>query len=376
MTDTITGLDLTKRLIAFDTINPPGNEAECFKYLASLLEPAGFDLTWHDWRPDRPNLIARLPATEATSRAPLVFSGHLDTVPLGQAKWSVDPFAGEVRDGRLYGRGTSDMKAGVAAFVVAALRLADVAERHAEIQLIITSGEETGCEGAVALAASNLLADCAALVIAEPTDNRALCGHKGALWMSLVHEGVTAHGSMPDKGRNAIFAAVESIERLRGHDFGVKPHQVMGAPTLNIGNMQAGLNVNSVPDLARVGVDIRSVVGQKNAEIRADLQRLLGDEVRLEPLTDMDNVYTDFDDPWMKSAFAVTEEILGAEPEVATATYFTDASVLKPAMGNPPTLIMGPGAMAMAHQTDEYCEVALLDPCIDVYTRLGRDHIA
>ncbi len=376
MSDTITGFELTKRLIAFDTINPPGDEADCIKYLADLLEPAGFELTWHDWCPNRPNLIARLPATEAAARAPLVYSGHVDTVPLGHATWSVDPFQGEEKDGRLYGRGSTDMKSGVAAFVVAALQLAELPVRRAEIQLIITAGEETGCEGAQALAESGRLGDAAALVIAEPTDNRALCGHKGALWMNLVHEGVTAHGSMPDKGRNAIFAAVETIERLRGHDFGIKPHQVMGGPTLNVGNMNAGLNVNSVPDLARVGVDIRSVVGQTNAEIRADLQRLLGDHVRMEPLTDMDNVYTDFEDPWLKSVFEVTEEILGTEREVATATYFTDASVLKPAMGNPPTLIMGPGAMSMAHQTDEYCEVALIDPCIAVFERLGRDHIA
>lgn len=72
----------------------------------------------------------------------------------------------------------------------------------------------------------------------------------------------------------------------------------------------------------------------------------------------------------------MTEEILGTEREVATASYFTDASVLKPAMGNPPTLIMGPGAMSMAHQTDEYCEIALINPCIVVFERLGRDHIA
>ncbi|MEI4264334.1 M20/M25/M40 family metallo-hydrolase, partial [Roseovarius sp. D0-M9] len=258
MSDTITGLELTKRLIAFDTINPPGNEADCIKYLADLLEPAGFELTWHDWRPNRPNLIARLPATEAAARAPLVYSGHVDTVPLGHATWSVDPFQGEEKDGRLYGRGSTDMKSGVAAFVVATLRLAELPVRRAEIQLIITAGEETGCEGAQGLAESGLLGEAAALVIAEPTDNRALCGHKGALWMNLVHEGVTAHGSMPDKGRNAIFAAVETIERLCGHDFGIKPHQVMGGPTLNVGNMNAGLNVNSVPDLARVGVDIRS----------------------------------------------------------------------------------------------------------------------
>ncbi|MGR3570719.1 M20 family metallopeptidase [Brevirhabdus sp.] len=376
MNDTISGLELTRRLIAFDTINPPGDEAECFSYLADLLAAAGFELTWHDWRPNRPNLIARLPATEAAARAPLAFSGHLDTVPLGQATWSVDPFAGEEKEGRLYGRGAADMKSGVAAFVIAALRLAAQPVRRAEIQLLVTAGEETGCEGAQGLVASGLLQDAHALVIAEPTDNRALCGHKGALWMNLVHEGVTAHGSMPEKGRNAIFAAVESIQRLRGHDFGITPHQVMGGPTLNIGNMKAGLNVNSVPDRACVGVDIRSVVGQTNEAIRSDLRRLLGDGVVLETLTDMDNVYTDFDDPWLDSVFDVAEELLGSEREVATATYFTDASVLKPAMGNPPTLIMGPGAMAMAHQTDEYCEIARIEPCIEVFERLCRDHVA
>lgn len=200
-------------------------------------------------------------------------------------------------------------------------------------------------------------------------------GHKGALWLSLVHRGVTAHGSMPEKGRNAILAACASIETLRGFDFGVTAHPVMGGPSLNVGTMSAGMNVNSVPDLARVGVDIRSTVGQSNAGIRDALAAALDDGVEIATLTDMDHVYTDPDDPWMKRVFATVAEVTGTAPEIETATYFTDASVLKPAMGDPATLIMGPGAMAMAHQTDEYCETALMDPCIEVFTRLGRAHI-
>ncbi|NHQ74839.1 M20 family metallopeptidase [Roseovarius gahaiensis] len=375
MTD-LTGLDLTRKLIAFNTISPPGDEAECARFIADLLETAGFQIAWHDWQPNRPNLIATLPATEEMARGAIVYSGHLDTVPLGQVDWSEDPFAGEIKDGRMYGRGTSDMKSGVAGCIMAGLALAQEPVRRAEVKLIFSAGEETGCEGVLALAEHpDLLGTCDALVVAEPTDNRPFIGHKGALWMSLVHKGVTAHGSMPEKGKNAIFAACASIDVLRGFDFGVEAHPVMGGPSLNVGNMSAGLNINSVPDLARVGVDIRSTVGQSNAQIKAQLGALLGDDVDIEPMTDMDHVYTDPDHPWMQQAFSVVEEVTGQRPEVGTATYFTDASVLKPAMGDPATLIIGPGAMAMAHQTDEYFETALMDPCVEVFTRLGRLHI-
>ena len=265
MTD-MTGLDLTRKLIAFNTINPPGNEFDCATFLADILERAGFEIKLHDWQSQRPNLIATLPATESPARDAIVYSGHLDTVPLGQARWTVDPFAGEVKNGRLYGRGTSDMKSGVAACVMAGLALAREPVRRAEVRLILSAGEETGCEGVLALAERpDILGTCEALIVAEPTDNRPFVGHKGALWLQLVHRGVTAHGSMPDKGVNAIFAACKSVEALRGFDFGVTPHPVMGGPSLNIGNMMAGMNINSVPDLALVGVDIRSTVGQSNA---------------------------------------------------------------------------------------------------------------
>lgn len=373
----LTGLDLTRKLIAFNTINPPGHEFDCATFLAEILEPAGFQIKLHDWQSQRPNLIATLPATEPAARDAIVYSGHLDTVPLGQADWTVDPFAGELKNGKLYGRGTSDMKSGVAACVLAGLALAREPVRRAEVRLILSAGEETGCEGVLALAERpGLLGTCEALIVAEPTDNRPFVGHKGALWLQLVHKGVTAHGSMPDKGVNAIFAACRSVEALRGFDFGVTPHPVMGGPSLNVGNMTAGMNINSVPDLALVGVDIRSTVGQSNADIKTQLADLLDDNVQIVPVTDMDHVYTDPDTPFMQQVFSVVADVSGTAPEVGTATYFTDASVLRPVMGNPATLIMGPGAMAMAHQTDEYCDTALIDPCIAVFTRLGQRHIA
>ena len=115
-------LELTRALVAFNTINPPGNERSCAEHLGHLLEAGGFSISYHEFADTRTSLVARIGGSSDTK--PLCFTGHLDVVPLGGAPWSVDPFAGEIDDGKLYGRGTSDMKSGVAAFVVAAIRLA------------------------------------------------------------------------------------------------------------------------------------------------------------------------------------------------------------------------------------------------------------
>ncbi|WP_366655261.1 M20 family metallopeptidase [Fodinicurvata sp. EGI_FJ10296] len=377
MTTAPSGLTLTRDLLAFDTVSPPGNERPCVEHIAGLLKPAGFDLAFHEFAPGRPSLVATLPADGPADRAPIAYSGHVDTVPLGRAPWSVDPFAGEVRDGRLYGRGSSDMKSGVAACVLAGLALSQRSGRRADVVLVISAGEETGCEGVMHLARTpGALPQLGALVVAEPTDNRPMVGHKGALWLTLGFEGVTAHGSMPEKGDNAIFKACAAVTKLQQFAFGVSPHPVMGGLSLNVGTMSAGLNINSVPDSAEIGVDIRTVVGQTNAEARMQLDAVLEGAARFTTLTDMDHVYTDPETPWMQRAFELWAQDFGRSPSVETATYFTDASVLKPACGNPPTLIMGPGPMAMAHQTDEYCDVDAIDACTDYFVRLGLDHVA
>ncbi|MDX1500709.1 MAG: M20/M25/M40 family metallo-hydrolase, partial [Woeseiaceae bacterium] len=115
--------EITQRLIQFNTINPPGDERECTRYLGAMLEDAGFQVSFFEYGEGRTSLIARLAGSG--TRPPICFGGHVDVVPLGLAPWSVEPFAGEIRDGKLYGRGSSDMKSGVAAFVHAGLGLAE-----------------------------------------------------------------------------------------------------------------------------------------------------------------------------------------------------------------------------------------------------------
>ncbi|HLS59289.1 MAG TPA: M20 family metallopeptidase [Paracoccaceae bacterium] len=370
-------VEIAQRLIRFDTINPPGRERPCLDWVASLLAPAGFEIAWQEIGEDRANLIARLPATAAAARPPLVLSGHVDTVPLGAAAWSVPTHEGLIEGGRLWGRGASDMKSGVAACIAAGLEAAEWPERRADLRLILSAAEETGCEGVLALVRErSLLGEAGAMVVAEPTDNRPLLGHKGALWLRLHHRGVTAHGSSPELGRNAIFAACESIARLRSLDFGVAEHEVMGRPSLNIGTLHGGLNVNSVPDHAALGVDIRTVAGQTNASVRERVAEAVGGEIEIEILTDMAPVFTPADDPWMAEARTIASEITGAPADAATARYFTDASVLKEAFGHPPTLIMGPGPAALAHQTDEWCDVAAIGACARAFAEIARRYLA
>src|SRR5262245_47091312 len=366
-----TSAELTQELVRFRTINPPGDERACAERLASMLEDAGFAIDLTPFGEGRAQLVARIGA--ASGKPAIGFTGHLDTVPLGAQPWSVDPFAAEILDGKLYGRGSSDMKSGVAAFVAACVALADKLAGTAGAVLLITAGEETGFTGAADLASTRTpLPQVGALVVAEPTGNHALVGHKGALWLEAVTTGVTAHGSMPEKGVNAVHKAARAITALQDFDFNFARHDVLGRPTLNVGTIHGGLNINSVPDRTAIGIDIRTIPGQSHAKIRDQLASYPGDEVALSKLLDAESVWTSPDDPWIGGVFRITREVAGFGEEIAAAPYFTDASVLTPAIGSPPTAVIGPGELALAHQTDEFCFVARIEEATEIYSRMIR----
>lgn len=350
----VDALRLTQALLRFNTINPPGAEEPCARHIGGILEQAGFRVTYHPMGAGRANLVATIGGQDAV--APIVFTGHIDIVPLGAAPWSHDPFAGETDGGRLYGRGSSDMKSGVAAFVAAAVELAPHLARSPGVSIVITAGEETGCEGAFQLVSTpGALGRAGAVVVAEPTGNFPYVGHKGAFWLKARTRGVTAHGSMPEKGVNAVYKAARAVTCLEHFHFPNEPHPMMGQGTLNVGTFAGGLNINSVPDQAEIGIDMRTVPTQRHSTIRDQLQAALGAGVELDTLLDVESVYTEPQNEWVQNVFDVMQPYLGTRPEPKTATYFTDAAALKPAYGHPPTVILGPGEPQMAHQTDEYC---------------------
>ena len=371
MNGSLEPVELTRTLVAFDTINPPGEERPCAEHLGRLLEDAGFSVSYHEFAPRRTSLVARISGTSETP--PLCFTGHIDTVPLGAAPWTVDPFAGEISDGRLYGRGTTDMKSGVAAFVVAAVRLGRELAARPGVILVITAGEETGCEDAYHLAGlGDVLGEAGAIVVAEPPSNQPWIGHKGTIWLTARTTGVTAHGSMPEHGVNAVYKAAEAIGKLEDFDFNIARDAILGKPTLNVGTVHGGININSVPDRAEIGIDIRTTPGQDHATVRSDISRYLGDDVELEAIVDVGGVLTDPANEWMQEVFDIMSGILESRPETQAASYFTDASALAPAYGGVPTVILGPGEAAMAHQTDEYCVVDRIGEAVEAHTEIAR----
>ncbi|MDR1854988.1 MAG: M20 family metallopeptidase [Azoarcus sp.] len=366
-------VELTRALVRMNTVNRDGqgDETPCIEHLAALLRPAGFACRIVEFAPRRASLVARLGGDPA--RPALAFTGHVDVVPLGAAPWRHDPFGAEIVDGKLYGRGSSDMKSGVAAFVAAVLAEADAIAAGAGVVLIVTAGEESGCEGAIDVARrpelNEMLANVGALVVAEPTGNRPLAAHKGALWLRARASGTTAHGSMPERGDNAIYKLAPALLALRDFDFGVAEHALMGRPTLNVGLIQGGLNINSVPDAAHFTLDIRTVAGQDHAALRQRLQTLLGPQIALEDVLDTASVFTDPQHPWMRF---VTELCTPGEAPGSVA-YFTDAAILRARLDDAPTVILGPGEAHMAHQTDEYCLVERIVAATGFYRRILAD---
>jgi len=348
-------IELAQKLIRFNTVNPPGNEREIAEYCGTLLSNNGFNVKYYKYDKNRLNLVAEIGLSEEAF--PIVLSGHLDVVPLGQKEWTVDPFAAVIKDGKLFGRGACDMKGGVAAIITSAIKSANTQLPKGGIRIILSSSEEDGCKGIRHLADSENLGNARAVVVAEPTDNLPICGHKGALYLWVRTFGVTAHSSMPDKGVNAIYKAARAITKIENYKFDVEVDPILGMPTINIGVVQGGLNINSVPDKAEFSIDVRSTTKINHSELLSKLEQILGDEFIIETLIDRKPVFTDVESNFVKSV----DRVIGidrANNNIPKALpYVTDASILQEIYKGVPTIILGPGKAAMAHQTDEYCEV-------------------
>jgi succinyl-diaminopimelate desuccinylase len=362
---------LTQTLLRFDTVNPPGQERACARHAGALLEQWGFRVDYHEYAEGRTSVIAR--AGGADSKPPLCLTGHIDTVALGSAAWTRDPFAGETDGDRLYGRGSSDMKAGVAAMLLAARNLAEKLPGTPGVVLVLTAAEEGGCVGSQHLVRTQLLGKAGAMVVGEPTSNYPLVGHKGSLKFHAKFRGVSAHGSMPELGVNAIYKAAKAVSRLEDFDFGVKPHPVMGGPTMNVGTIEGGQGVNMVPDEASIGVDIRTVAGMDHKALLSRLKDLLGKETEVDVFSDMNAVWTEPQAEWIQRVFDICARHLGARPAAKTATYNTDAGNLLKAYAGAPTVVLGPGEARLAHQTDEYCSMARIGESVAIYEAIIRD---
>ncbi len=362
---------LARDLIAANSENPPGREAEAARVLREHLEAYGI-ASRQIGSSRRPNLVF---FSHEGRTGPLVLHGHLDTVPAGpKEQWEHDPFAGEVVGGRLYGRGACDMKGPVAS-LAEALVLYVESGASTPLTVLATADEESGCSGAEEVAKSGVLSGVQFGVCAEPTDLDVFVGEKGMLWTRVVAVGRAAHASRPEEGVNAIELCIAALRVLTGERYSYEPSELMGSPTVNVGRIRGGVKINVVPDRCEAEVDMRLVRGQTLdgvlSEMRARLSDAgLGDTVRVEYVHGKPAVITPLDSPIVQVASQAVKSIIGRSPGLCAAPYGTDCSVLQPKIGII-NVICGPGSIEQAHQPNEFVSIDDLVTATKVYVRVA-----
>lgn len=369
---------LARDLIRFPSVNPPGNERAAAEFLGDTMRALGLDVELQTLAPDRANVIGRL---RGRGEGHLVFTGHLDVVPPGGQSWNHDPFAAELIDGRIYGRGSADMKGGVASMVAAVGALARSGfTPSADIIIAATAGEEAGMIGAEDMVKRRSLTGSRYLVVGEPSDLDVFIGEKGVLWLDIVAHGRTGHGSMPWLGINAVSYLARLIPLLEAYPFPFTESPLLGKPTLSVNVFSGGNKTNVVPDLARLSVDMRTVPGQDHDDLVGRVQSLAttlageyNSELRaeVELIQDKPPLETDRGNTLVDAAIAAVTSVLDTPPAVGGVTYGTDAACFCSGF-NIPMVICGPGAPGMAHQPDESVEVSQLVQAAHIYAALAR----
>ena len=351
----MTAADIASELVRIPSVNPDGDpgttqtgEAACAKWLAEFLSAAGAEVELREVLPGRPNVVARFPS-DRSGKPRILFAPHTDTVSV--TGMTIEPFSGEVRDGKLFGRGASDTK-GPMASMLWALKEAGpmVPSLPYEIWFAGLMGEEAGQHGAKALSAQEKFAF---VIAGEPTGMNIVHAHKGSAWLSLHTTGVAAHASKPDAGANAIYKMCEAVDAIRTElvpAFAKLLDPVLGHPTASVGTISGGSKVNIVPDSCLAGVDLRTIPGQDLSIVEKILRARVPDiEISMavsHPL---------FTDP----AHPLVRVLQRCGAELAGAPWFCDAAVF--AAAGCPAIALGPGLIAQAHTCDEYISVSDLE---------------
>ncbi len=383
-------LDFLRHLVRIPTVNPPGeNYLDCAYFIGRKLESFGYDVEYvaPDGMPEntarnpRLNVIGRM---EGRDRKPtLHFNGHLDVVPPGVG-WTVDPFAGLIRDGRIYGRGVTDQKAGIAAsiFAVEAIRRAGV-ELYGSVEQSATVDEESGGLAGVWYLSQNGYFNSDRIdyvMITEPLNYDRIClGHRGVYWFEVDIFGRIAHGSMPFLGVNAVDIMARLINRIEQE---VKPVLVQRCTVMPVeppGARYATINVNSiaggqqidemqtpcVADLCRAIFDRRFLIEESFDDVKSEVVDLLEqlhdeDPVWSYELKDLLVVHPTMTDPMtelVQQTASAIEHSIGRRPPLIASPGTYDQKHFARIAGIEQCIAYGPGLLDMAHQPDEYCRI-------------------
>lgn len=359
-------------------------EKEIAEYIYQLFEEEGIEVSIKPILGERPNVIAKIPGSgEGKS---LMLTGHMDTVP--PYKMDIDPFGGEIIDGKLYGRGSVDMKGPLAAMIMTL-----IAFKRAKINLqgdLIFVGvinEEYRSEGTEDLVKNGPKTDAA--IVGEPTNLQIAAGHRGLEWLDIKIKGKAAHGGTADKGINAISKAAKFIRKVEEEllpKFKAREHPLIGPPTLNFGVIKGGTQPSSVADECSIQIDRRWTPLETLDQVFEDLEDIIKElqeedrdfkaEIRRieSNMATMDHkpMEISLDHPLVSSLKRVTGRVINKTAAIVSFPGWTDASLISN-FGGIDTVVLGPGDLANAHSEKEYIEVAQLFPAYSIYALTAVD---
>ena len=362
-------------LVAIDSVNPslvPGatGEAQIAEAVAQHMRGCGLDVEMQEVEPGRPNVIGVL---EGREHGPsLMFCGHMDTVGVEGMEAPFDPVE---RDGRLYGRGSQDMKGGVAAMIDAARVTAERGLPRGRLVVAAVVDEEYASIGADALV-TRWRADLA--VVTEPTDLQIGVAHKGFAWIEIDTFGRAAHGSRPRDGRDAILRMGRVLGRLEALDRDLQaraPHPQMGTGSLHASIIAGGRELSSYPDRCRLQMERRTIAGESADEAAREVEAILDGLRREDPELRAEARLTFARAPYeiprghgLPGMLQAIVASLGHEVRPTGLSFWTDAAVLGEA--GIPTVLFGPGGAGL-HGREEYVNVADVTACRDALAALA-----
>ncbi len=368
-------------LVRIKSFNPPGDEKEIAEYCGAYLEKLGFSIQYIRHTETRASVIAHLSATEPGTG--VMMCSHIDTVPIGAVKWDHDPFGGELIDGKIWGRGSSDMKSGGASSLVACKALVESGiPRKGDLWVCFSAGEEADFLGARAIAEEMKGKDFRVILIPEPSSNEIYLGQKGVLWLEINMYGKTAHGSMPNEGINAVEAMSEFIHAFKAFDFRIPDNPLLNSFTKTVTTISGGVKTNVVPDKCTISIDCRTLPGQSHDDIVNKAKEILAEceknypglRTELRITNNCAAVMTDEEEPVVKTFSDVYRTVFSREPVYQGVNFYTDSAVLVPELQRP-MIIFGPGHAWLAHQPNEFVEAEKLHDAVKIYTLVLAEYL-
>jgi len=375
----------TQGMVQIPSQNPPGNETEISDYVTELLTPQGFNVEQVESKPNRVNTLGILKGTG--NGKTLLWNGHYDTVPVGNLDyWTEDPYGGEVKNGRIYGRGTGDMKGAIASAIVAAKALGNLGIRlKGDLRLHAVADEEFfGRYGTKYLCENGYVNGVDAAIVGEAStrDNIVMArpAVRGRTLVNIHVKGKSAHSSRPDMGVNAVLNMSKVLLAIDETQFSFPHHNLLPDPTIAPGTtIHGGTKDNIIPEDCEAICDVRTVPGmdpeQVLQDIRAVVEALRESDPELDvsvesPLSKPPSEIS-LEHPLYKSASKATEQVVGYQLEPLGASGSNDTSYLTNLAGVP-AMAFGPGG-GNAHAPDEWADVETLVSFAKIYGLMMLD---